>query len=527
MTVSTHVKRHWEGTNVHTDTQAENRVENRCSANTSPRPERFSLMVASLLQRAIARKISSSCLRLWPCLVRLKFWIPCKTHCATDEASSCIDVVQFRHVSHLGKNVICDWPTFNVHSVIGVEIWYCTRSVLDLECVAVGDIRVWFAFVVEIVILKSHVNLLTWRTHSKWSVVLRIFDSHGSPLTHWTHLTSRSAKRVVHQGPCTARVHELNKNVLELVTEITNDDSLVRIHCVTEITNFRLVQHCASLWESESCIRFPAYSLTGQVNNCCAFPTTWWRVSSQSSSVTFSPACTTVWADSLVNVQHHVPNTFHRFPNELVKKCFPLRTRPLCSPIRVSHSSISPIVNGSSTWMVPGGISRSQGYQPRCPTGSLKTIEMPSLDHWAPSAISRRTGCRSELQWAAWWILYRVKVCSSTPRKNRSALRSTPRSYWCKEGYAQPRVLVLRKKLFPNLCHGTVWPQIWISLDLMRHLEFRHFHYRIFHRSLELVHSSMKIFHGCGLFLSRLCVRCQYHTNPCVRHRPRPPPSSE
>ena len=43
-------------------THAENRVENKCSANTSPRPERFSLMVASLLQRAIARKISSSCL---------------------------------------------------------------------------------------------------------------------------------------------------------------------------------------------------------------------------------------------------------------------------------------------------------------------------------------------------------------------------------------------------------------------------------------------------------------------------------
>ncbi len=57
-----------------------------------------------------------------------------------------------RHVSHFGESVICDWHTPNIHSVFGVETWHWTRAVLDPECAVVGDVGVWSAFVVEIVI---------------------------------------------------------------------------------------------------------------------------------------------------------------------------------------------------------------------------------------------------------------------------------------------------------------------------------------------------------------------------------------
>ena len=109
----------------------------------------------------------------------LLLYLVTKTHCTTDEASSCIDVVLSRHVNHLSKNVICDWHTSNIHSVIDVEnltLWI--RSILDLECVAVDNIRVWFVFVVEIVILKSHVNLLTWHTHNKLLCILIVVGDH-------------------------------------------------------------------------------------------------------------------------------------------------------------------------------------------------------------------------------------------------------------------------------------------------------------------------------------------------------------
>ena len=88
---------------VHTSTQAESRVENRCSANTTPRPERFSLVVVSTLQRAIARN---------------------------KRAYSLLSM----HFSHLGKNVICDWDTFNLHSVLGVksDTWSKLYSILNV-----------------------------------------------------------------------------------------------------------------------------------------------------------------------------------------------------------------------------------------------------------------------------------------------------------------------------------------------------------------------------------------------------------
>ena len=193
---------------LYTSTQTENRFENRCSANTPPRPVRFSLMVASIrgswppfkIQRAIAWKFIE--LLAFNCGIASCVWSVAihKTHCTTDEASSCIDVVLFRHFSHIGKNVICDWHTSNLHSVLGVksDTWLELYSILNVCC------RWRHTCVICFRGRNCDSQVARWSYHLAYpqQLILSIAysDSRRSPLAHCTHCTSRPAKRVAHQG---------------------------------------------------------------------------------------------------------------------------------------------------------------------------------------------------------------------------------------------------------------------------------------------------------------------------------------
>ena len=201
-----------------------NRVENRCSADTPPRPERFSLVVASTLQRALLERYRA-------------------------HAFPCIGVVLYRHISHIGKHVICDWHTSNLHSVLGIE-----NLTLDQSYT-----RSWICYCCH----WLHTCLTCFRG--------RICDSQITEMNLSSWFTSTLYQNNIPQS-CSALFHHWHNAVTRDCTRQELGHTRPKYHPSSSVNPY----HCEnlSLVSNFLSVRFPAYSFTVQANNCGFFPTT-------------------------------------------------------------------------------------------------------------------------------------------------------------------------------------------------------------------------------------------------------------